>query len=1037
MPLSTQARLLTAVGLAQVELTITRVPPKPEPESCAPTKPSAPAASPNANPNANPGSNPGANPGSNASPNNPSPNNPGAGNPSPSPASNQEPSQTLTLVGGKDAGSEAGQARHASQGVLDPPVEESDWRFEFEYDQTLLRLIGEDDDFVPRTPEAFYNGYLHYQDQDAIVKIVGDLLHNREDGFELSHLLWDSNLGAFRKAFSVGAVSERTSDRIKVTILTRHDQSQESTYLFNQGDVQYQSGELTSDEICNYQLMLDSMPMACSLWDRELKQIDCNRAVIPIFGIPDKRSYFDYFPTLSPPFQPDGRLSEEAFPKYIQKAFDEGQINFEWLFQNINGDAIQSEVFLVKVDGPDDDLILCYFRDMRKLRAVEAQVERERILLQKILDNSPVAFLISVDGDIRFITPFARQTLGLNINESILKIYADADEAERVMRTLERKGKLAWQEVQVLDHHGEIRHMLVNAFKSEYGGDIGLMFWLMDVTEMAEKERALSEAREAAEASTRSKSEFLANMSHEIRTPMNAIIGLSHLCLQTELDTQQYEYVYRTQTAAKTLLRIINDILDFSKIEAGKMEMEQIEFRLDEIISETMEMQSLKAAEKGLEFYLDIPEVMPQTVVGDPVRLAQVLNNLISNSIKFTATGEIGVKVELLEEITQTCTLRFTVMDSGIGMTPEQISHLFTPFTQADTSTTRKYGGTGLGLTISKRLVEMMQGQVWCESTPNKGSTFTFTVRFGLTRPWVPETKAPPYKDYHALAVDDNPSALQILTKNLTNLGFKVSKAVSGEAAVTRITSIKDKNEKLPDLVVIDYQMTGITGLEAWQTICKTMPKAVGILTVNGLCPHELQTEAKEAGFKAVISKPLSLNSLTGTLSGLLDKVPQAPKARKRSRSEASELVAHLKGSLILLVEDNEVNQLVATSILKKAGFTVKVANNGKEAIDMIQREPYELVLMDIQMPEMDGLEATRIIRGMNGYSTIPIVAMTAHAMSGDRELSLKSGMNDHVNKPIDVNELFKAIAKWLPANKTPAASGEVPSDSKIGSTGV
>jgi CheY-like chemotaxis protein len=283
------------------------------------------------------------------------------------------------------------------------------------------------------------------------------------------------------------------------------------------------------------------------------------------------------------------------------------------------------------------------------------------------------------------------------------------------------------------------------------------------------------------------------------------------------------------------------------------------------------------------------------------------------------------------------------------------------------------------------------------------------------------------------MAVDDNPSALQILSKNLANLGFNVSKAVSGEAAVTRVNSIKDKNEKIPDLLVIDYQMTGMNGLDTWQTISQQMPRTVALLTVNGLCPHEIQVRAKEADFKAVISKPISLNSLSGTLTGLLAKVPQAPKVKKKARSEASEQVAHLKGSLILLVEDNEVNQLVATSILKKAGFVVKVANNGKEAVEMIQREPFELVLMDIQMPEMDGLEATKIIRGIDGYDKIPIVAMTAHAMSGDRELSLKSGMNDHVNKPIDVQELFKAIAKWLPPHQ--AQPAEVQDEPKTGLT--
>ncbi|MDR1110585.1 MAG: response regulator [Deltaproteobacteria bacterium] len=902
---------------------------------------------------------------------------------------------------------------------------DGEWHIEIGYGPSLPRLLGEGDGLGAISPAELFEGFLHPRDQEAFAQTVLGCLDGTVRDFRLEHLLWDSGQGLFRKAISTGQVTESGPGLVRLEVLSRHmDLGQASEVIMAEGPARDEGSVV--EEVEHYRLMLDSMPMACSLWDPQIKQVDCNRAVIPIFGLPDKKAYFDYFPTLSPPYQPDGRPSEEAFPEYVRKAFDGEQVSFEWLFQSINGDPIQSEVFLVKVIGTDGDMILCYFRDLRKLRAAEAQVERERILLQKILDNSPVAFLISVDGDIRFLTPFARQTLGLNIDESILKIYADADEAERVMRTLERKGRLSWQEIQILDRGGEIRHMLLNAFKGEYGGGIGLMFWLMDVTAMAEKERALLEARETAEASTRAKSEFLANMSHEIRTPMNAIIGLSHLCLQTELDPQQYEYVSRTQSAAKTLLRIINDILDFSKIEAGKMEMEHIEFRLDELIGETMEMQSLKAAEKGLEFFLDMPVPMPNTVVGDPVRLAQVLNNLISNSIKFTSSGEVGVKVELIEEITQTVTMRFTVTDSGIGMTEEQKSHLFTPFTQADASTTRKFGGTGLGLTISKRLVEMMSGQVWCESEPDKGSTFVFTVRFGLTRPWVPDAKEPPYKDRLALAVDDNPSALQILSTNLSGLGFKVTRAVSGEAAITRIAAMREKAEKLPELAVIDYKMTGIDGLGAWKAISGTLPRAVPILTVNGLCPQELRASAREAGFRAVISKPLSAASLGATLSGLLDKVaPPAHRAKRKSRSDAAELVAHLKGALILLVEDNEVNQLVASSILKKAGFVVKVANNGREAVEMIAKDPYDLVLMDIQMPEMDGLEATKIIRGMDGFSSIPIVAMTAHAMSGDKEMSIGSGMNDHVNKPIDVQDLFKTIAKWLPPQQPGQAASE------------
>ncbi|MDR1658067.1 MAG: response regulator [Deltaproteobacteria bacterium] len=884
-----------------------------------------------------------------------------------------------------------------------------------EHGLEFLEFIGEDVESCPSDVESLFNEHFHPQDKDALTEAFERLLGGSEQTVTLEHLLWDSSSGRWTAVVTVITVTERTDLLLRLACLSRT--ADQLVGIGHRGSLASRpSNEAETDfgETEHYRIMLDAMPMACSLWDTALKQIDCNLAVNHIFGVPDKAAYLQYFSTLSPPYQPDGQLSEIVFNKHLEEAFCESDVSFEWLFQTIDGEPIQAEVNLVRVGGPHGDLVMGYFRDIRKLRAAEAQVERERTLLQKILDNSPVAFLISVDGDIRFLTPFARQTLGLNIDESILKIYANVDEAERIMRVLERKGRLTWQKVEILDNAGAIRHMLLNAFKGEYGGGIGLMFWLMDVTEMAEKEIALSEAREAAEASTKAKSEFLANMSHEIRTPMNAIIGLCHLCLQTELDTQQYEYVYRTQTAAKALLRIINDILDFSKIEAGKMEMEQTEFRLDDLISETMEMLSIRAAEKNLEFYLDCPEFVPTTVIGDPVRLAQILNNLISNAIKFTSRGEIGVKVEIIEEITLNVTLRFTVRDTGIGMTEEQIGHLFSPFTQADNSTTRKFGGTGLGLTISKRLVEMMNGEVQCESRLGFGSVFTFTARFGLFEPWSQKTKSPQYQGRLVLAVEDNPSALQVLSRNLSLLGFDVIRSTSGEAALTRIKTMRDKGERFPELVIADYQMSGLNGVETIKELMSIIGDVNAILTVAGLCSQSLQAEANAVGVRAVLTKPLSYNSLAATLSTLIGTAPPPKSKPKKAKIDSNDYVGHLKGTRILLVEDNEVNQMVASGILRKAGFFVKIANNGMEAVEMVQAENFSLVLMDIQMPEMDGLEATRVIRSL-GYKDLPIVAMTAHAMSGDREMSLKSGMNDHVNKPIDVLNLFKTIAKWLP----------------------
>jgi signal transduction histidine kinase/DNA-binding response OmpR family regulator/PAS domain-containing protein len=906
---------------------------------------------------------------------------------------------------------------------------------------------------APENGEAFLSEIIHPGDAEALYRAFSDLSLGRIKSLKIPHLLYDAGVGAWKSRVSSFWAAEEERD-LRVTVIVREADVRDPGFVFGGGDAQGEGSEREGrapgglfraadgayawkdgkkgflgafSRDGYYGLMLDSLPVVCTVWNDSLEMVECNQAVTHMFKLPSKESYFAYFPDLSPPYQPDGQESGAAFRHHLEKGVREGYTHFEWLFQTLEGDPVQMHVTVAKLSRGGESVLVTFAEDQRDLKATEAELERERTLLRKILDNSPVSFLITVDDRVRFITPFARKTLALNPGDLMDSIYHVSGDGDYVKKTIERKGKISWHHVLVNSRSGKVLHMLLNAFKTDYSGDIGLMYWLMDVTEMAEKEEALSTAREQAEASTRAKSEFLANMSHEIRTPMNAILGLTHLALETELSLQQQEYIERTQSAAQALLRIINDILDFSKIEAGKLEMEKTEFSLEAVLTETLELQSMRASEKNLDLWLDMPEMRIPPFVGDPVRLQQILVNLLSNAVKFTQEGDVGVKAEFIEEIPLSVTLRATVKDTGIGLTPEQISRLFTPFSQGDSSTTRRFGGTGLGLTITKRLVEMMDGRVGCESIPGKGSTFTFTCRFGLKDKWVRQPKPQDFHGVSVLAVDDNQASLNVLSTSLISLGFDLKKARSGEQALGLIQALSTaKGAKLPELLVVDWNMPEWDGPETVKRLLSLydkegLPPPFTAMLIQGPSSYSQQKTMEELGAKAVITKPFTLKALHEVLRELVFQGKPMAKKSPKTRDHG-DLVKHLQGSKILLVEDNEVNQLVASRILKKAGFLVSIANNGLEAVKMVREEEFSLVLMDIQMPEMDGFEATREIRKLPGFEKLPIVAMTAHAMSGDKELSVKAGMNDHINKPIDVSELFKTIAKWAGSGHDPAS---------------
>jgi CheY-like chemotaxis protein len=512
-------------------------------------------------------------------------------------------------------------------------------------------------------------------------------------------------------------------------------------------------------------------------------------------------------------------------------------------------------------------------------------------------------------------------------------------------------------------------------------------------------------------------------------------MGMAHLAMKTDLTAKQYDYLKKVDISAKSLLGIINDILDFSKIEAGKMDMESLDFQLEDTLDNISTLVGIKTQEKGLELLFKTDPAVPTALVGDPLRLGQILINLSNNSVKFTDSGEIVVSTELIKKDDTQATLKFSVRDTGIGMTAEQAAKLFQPFAQADSSTTRKYGGTGLGLTISKRLAEMMGGEIWVESEQGRGSTFSFTANLGLGKDKA-KKKFRPSRDLRGmkvLVVDDNATSRDILQEMLESFSFEVSVAASGAEGITELESAQQ--DKPFELVVMDWKMPGMDGIEASKRIKKHtgLSKIPAIVLVTAYGREEVMQQAEEVGLEGFLLKPVNASILFDTIMQAFgEAVPEISRVAQRQELEA-EALKHIQGAQLLLVEDNEINQQVAKEILEGAGLNVTLATNGQEAVKAVKENNYDAVLMDVQMPVMDGYTATRKIREWETEvreqrtedrsqdsalspqsSELPIIAMTAHAMAGDEDKSLQAGMNGHVTKPIDPDQLFATLQKWI-----------------------
>jgi len=674
---------------------------------------------------------------------------------------------------------------------------------------------------------------------------------------------------------------------------------------------------------------------------------------------------------------------------------------------------------------------------LRETARVKAELEQTLLEQNAVLEHTPVSVCFVKDRVIVRCNSGFERLFGYDKGEPVGK-------STRILYATDEEWQAAGADYEVIDGHiyaGDAKFVRKDGtpiWCADHGaaldpGDLGkgTVWTALDVTERKRAEEAIRAAKEAAEEASRMKSEFLANMSHEIRTPMNGVIGMSRLALKTDLDPKQRNYVEKIAASAESLLHIINDVLDFSKGEAGKIVLEKVPFRLDTILGNLSDLIVLKTEASGVEVVFRVGGDVPAALIGDPLRLGQVLINLGTNAAKFTTHGEIVVGVDVVELRERTCVLRFSVADSGIGMTDAQLARLFQSFSQADGSITRKYGGTGLGLAISKQLVGMMGGTIEVQSTPGAGSRFSFTVEFDIGGESVREQAAmPSLHERRVLVVDDNAVACEVLAEMAVSFGLQVSTAASGAAALDLLVAASSAGKPI-DLVLMDWRMPGWDGVETTRYIRGDARIAAtpAVLMVTAYSRDDVIAESAGVHLDGLLAKPVSASVLHDTLLNALypEFVPRAGRARPREtpRAGAQDPLARLAGGKVLLVEDNAINREVALEFLAQAPIEVELACDGSEAVACVQRTRYDLVLMDIQMPVMDGLSATRKIRSMAGFDSLPIVAMTAHAMARDHDASREAGMNGHLAKPIDPAELMNVLLTWVgPAVAKRAASG-------------
>ena len=780
-----------------------------------------------------------------------------------------------------------------------------------------------------------------------------------------------------------------------------------------------QNREITLANMASYyRVLLENVPDALFVLNTEWKITFANTWAEEIFGYSredlDLRSLADLL------IQPT-----QAMPKIQEITLlpPDGQgRSVECFARHQSGNVLPVEISAVRSQTSQGTMIMVSVREISARKQAEQTMRK---LSHAVRFSSAMTIIADRNGCIEYVnrkftevTSFTEEDV---CGQQMVQFY-QTDSTNNAYEEL-------WETVTVgQEWQGELQarrknnqdywaRMLVAPVLEDNGDLSSVVVMQEDITVQKQYEQSLHEAMEAAKAANAAKSEFLANMSHEIRTPLNAVIGLAQLCIQTRLNPQQRDYLDKIASSAQSLLGIINDILDFSKIEANKLELEETNFSLDSVFKNVSTMLSIRALEKNIELLFDVPPSLPEQLVGDPLRLGQILTNLTNNAVKFTERGEVVIAVEELERATDIIRLRFTVRDTGIGIPAEQLSQLFRSFTQVDSSTTRKYGGTGLGLAICKRLVEMMGGEIRVQSTVHQGTSFSFelSLRMASSSP-VSRQMIANCRNLRAIIVDDNRTSCQILEQQLQALELQTEAVHSGEEALRRV------GRGAFDLVLIDWRLGGgMDGIRTAKLIGSELEleKLPKILLVTAYGRDDLWPRAQQAGVGGMLIKPIQKLALHTALNNLLQPNADSDGTDPfQSNKMAEPDLSKIRGSRILLVEDNELNQQLATELLRQRNFAVDVAPNGQEALNVLRRQSYDLVLMDVQMPVMDGYEATRFLRRLPQFKELPIIAMTANALHTDREQALEVGMNDHIPKPIELQLLLSKLLQWIPPKK-------------------